>query len=197
VFNRATTNPDWYISETEEFDASQAELVYLIGRTCEQSGSDLVKYSNAQVSSGLCYMLSNSASNVVFSIIQKGVEEQDRIEAVKKLTILYRDCLAKRCDPVLSHKNEATSNPLWYICYMLWDISPLCQWNEVVIEVMEKALYLPNPACVESALHGLGHRHHQNPDIVEAVIDNFLSVCNGLRPELRLYAHQARIGNIQ
>jgi hypothetical protein len=197
AFNRPVSAPVWYFTENNEFKASPAELVYLIGRTCEQSSADLAKYSNAQVNNGLCYIFSNSASNIIFSITQKGVDEQDRIEAVRKMKILYHDCLAKRCDPILGHKREENPNPLGYFCYMLWDVSPLCQWKDVVIEVMEAALYLSNPACIESGLHGLGHRHKQNPDKVESVIDKFLSKSKSIGPELRIYAQQARTGCIQ
>ncbi|MGE3623418.1 MAG: hypothetical protein AB7H77_06060 [Bdellovibrionales bacterium] len=196
VFNRPATDPEWYFGENEDFRASQAEMVYLIGRTCERSGNDLAGYSNEQVNNGLSYMFFCHASNTVYAIIQEGCEEREQIEAVKKMKILYRDCLAKRCDPVLSHKHEATSNPLSYFCYMLWDVSPLRQWKDIVIEVMETALYLPNPTCIESALHGLGHRYYQNPDAVRDVIDRFLSSNKDLDSELKHYARQARTGKV-
>jgi len=62
---------------------------------------------------------------------------------------------------------------------------------------MEAALYLPNDACVESGLHGLGHRFHQDKARAPEIIDKFLSKTKSLRPELRQYALNAKTGRIR
>jgi hypothetical protein len=62
-----------------------------------------------------------------------------------------------------------------------------------------------NPACIESALHGLGHaldgiRDHDSANeyrlIRENIVDRFLSDRPGLSTELRTYALAARTGMI-
>ena len=135
----------------------------LPSRTLLRSGHDLAVYSDQQLRNGLAYIFYNYASDVIFTICRKGVAEEKRVGAVCNMTAPYRDCLAPRCAPVLSHLDEPGSTPLNTFCYMLWDESPLCQCKGVVLDVMDDALYLSNPACVESALHGLGHRFHQSP----------------------------------
>ena len=196
LFDRQHTHKKWYNLDDTEFEASPDELVALIGLTCRRAGTDLKRFSDRQVADGLNYIFNNAASNVIFAICQKGVDGWKRVAAVEQMQFLYSDCLAKRCAPLLGHLNEGGDNDLNMLCYMLWDSSPLCNWKGVVIEVMEAALYLPNPACVESALHGLGHRVHHDAEIVEAIINRFLSKLPGLRPELRQYAINARAGCI-
>lgn len=187
---------EWYWDTEVEFSASAEQQVSLVGKTFERSGTDLLKYSDIQVENGLNYILHNAASNTVYLIVQGGVPEDLRIDAVLKMKHLYRDCFARRCASVLSHLDEPGANPINNICYMLWDVSPLCQWKDVVLAVMEDALYLPNDACIESALHGLGHRFSQDKERVPQIIDRFLSKTKKLRPELRQYALKARTGRI-
>jgi len=190
--------PEWYWDiDLEDFDASPEDQVRLVGQTFEHAGRDLLKYSEIQIKNGFNYILNNAISNTVFLLTQKGVPEDLRIDAVLKMKNLYRDCFAKRCEPVLSHLDEPDAGPLNSICYMLWDISPLCQWKDVVLEVMEDALYIPNDACIESALHGLGHRNYQDKKRPPEIIDRFLAKTKNVRPELKQYALSAKAGRIQ
>ena len=118
---------------------------------------------------------------------------------------------------MLGHTSERWGNPLNYIAYMLWDVSPLIyharddnRLFSAITDVLEDALNLSNAACIESALHGLGHAQHYYPDAVELIIDRFLagavderesskyegrrSSRRPLRPELLKYAREAREG---
>ena len=61
---------------------------------------------------------------------------------------------------------------------------------------MERILQLGQDACMESALHGLGHWQHFRPDEVAAIIDSFLTDYTSLRPELHAYALKARAGRV-
>ena len=60
---------------------------------------------------------------------------------------------------------------------------------------MEAILGLANPACQESALHGLGHAARQAPERIGAIIGAFLER-EALRPEILAYARSARSGCI-
>ena len=198
VFDRPVTKPQWFFqADDDPFDATTDQLVSLIGETLRRSGTDLLPFSDAQVDNGLNYIFFNAGSDVIYSICQKGVALEKRIDAVLSMKILYRDCYAKRCAPVLSHLDEPGSNALNHTCYMLWDASPLRSWKSVVLDVMQAALYLPNDACIESALHGLGHRAYKDRPAVSEIIDTFIRKTPGLRPELRAYALCAREGNLQ
>lgn len=84
---------------------------------------------------------------------------------------------------------------------MVWDVTPLeawkhiagCEYFSLVLEVLELALYLQNPACIEIALHGLGHLGAGSNQHVHTIINNwakrFFSVCR----ELLTYAEDAGI----
>src|SRR5262249_31399709 len=142
------------------------------------------------------YIFYTACSDTVYLFRQSMVPEEVRLDAVRQMKHLYRDCFARRCSPSLAHLSEP-GGPLNGFCYMLWDVSPLTSWNAVVLEVMEDALDVPHDACIESALHGLGHRYFGDKERVPAIIDRFLGRATGLRPELRAYAQAARQGEIQ
>ena len=207
VFDRPATPNGWYfdIEDLEPFEAEPSELAELVAVTFENCGRDLVPYSNEQLRHGLAYIVDNSASDVVFSLMSEHVPTELRVTAIAGLKHLYSQVLEPRCAPVLGHTSEPGDNALNYLCYMLWDISPLSHWERSqersifyrsVCDVLEHALKSPNRACVESGLHGLGHIYSSYPDRVEQVIDRYLK---DARPqdELRQYAMDARRGHVQ
>jgi len=59
---------------------------------------------------------------------------------------------------------------------------------------MERILSLPSVACVESALHGLGHAHASYPGQVEQIIDRYLARGRARAAEILAYAQAARCG---
>ena len=65
------------------------------------------------------------------------------------------------------------------------------------IRVMEHCLSLTHHACLEGALHGLGHWQSIYPERVEPIVNRFLRDRNDLRLELVLYARRARYGGVQ
>jgi hypothetical protein len=183
------------------YKMSPAEIVELIKLTCLRCGTDLQKYSNSQINYGLNAIFSQHQGDLIFSFQDKNLRYEDAFFAIHSFEHLYTDLFNQRCDPVLCHLDESTDNHLNNICYMIWDVTPLMYWDNpeyyyrALIEVMEKALYLSNPACVESALHGLGHIHHKpTKELVERAIDKFLKKHKKVRPELIEYAKQARTG---
>lgn len=197
VFDRPDKGLEWYFdTECEAFQASNDELVDLASMTFVRSGKDLLQFTDSQVENGLSYIFHNTASDVVYAFLDKDVDENKRITAVDNIKILYKDCLAQRCKSALGHLNETASPPNLF-CYMLWDTSPLACWKDVVMDVMEYALYLPNNACIESGLHGLGHRVYSSPEKVQKIIQTCLAKSKGIHPALRTYAMQAMTGQIQ
>jgi hypothetical protein len=208
VFDRPTTKIGWYFDvENAHFDADDIELSILIIHTLENCGKDLRAFSNSQINHGLQYIFNNTCSNIVFALISDDVPAEIRLRAIDSIKILYKDCFESRCAPVLGHINELGSNPINEICYMLWDVSPLSWWEEkrspereifynAVIDVLEEALSSNNPACVESALHGLGHIQSSCIERVTEVITNYLKKVS-VSTQLTTYAKQAILGNVQ
>ena len=128
---------------------------------------------------------------------------------------------------------DPSINPLNGVCYMWWDVCPLRgnpgpspsedfvldteqvvddgptvdpfaeELENEILEVQRRTLGLESIACMEGALHGLGHRAYRHPDQVGAIIDEFLSRRYPGWPEgaldemLRGYALAARQGHVQ
>jgi hypothetical protein len=207
VFDRPTRNPAWYFDlDLADFEASSEELNALVARTLENSRADLAQFSDAQVNDGLNYIFNNAASSVVFALMDAAVPVAARKAAIASIKALYAGCFEPRCAPVLGHRDEPGATPLNRICYMLWDISPLGYWEgrpekeifyPAVLEVLGYALTLRNAACVESALHGLGHLQGYRRGDVTPMIEGFIRRNPNLRPELLKYAEHAAAGCIQ
>ena len=66
--------------------------------------------------------------------------------------------------------------------------------SDTALTTMEHILGLGSLACQESALHGLGHRQHQQASEVARIIDAFVLSQTELDPRLLAYANAARRG---
>ena len=113
---------------------------------------------------------------------------------IRSFEPLFRNFFAVRCHPVLGHYSEEGS-PLNSACYMWWDFD--CWYSApdpLLLASMQSILKIDHVACQESALHGLGHWHRDNPAEVESIIDEFLKRQRHLPPSLREYADSARCG---
>lgn len=208
VFDRPATPNGWYfdVDDLEPFDADAGDLVELVTCTFENCGRDLARYSNEQLRYGLSYILENGASDVVLSLMRDEVPAEQRVRAISSLKHVYSEVFERRCAPVLGNVSEPGGNALNYVCYMLWDVSPLSYWEHArnrnvfygaVSEVMDHSLQSSNRACVESGLHGLGHIYSNYPERVEQIIDGYLRGAAERVPELRQYAEAARRGCVQ
>lgn len=194
------------------FAATPTEIADLFVTTMEHSGSDLDRYSDYQVAVGLDALLFTNLTGIPHTMIGDEVDEARKVTVLDSLWPLYRDCLDKRSPPGLGHLNETGHDRLAYVTYMLWDVSPFdvmakktaARWD-ALMNVLSKALRLTNPACVESALHGLGHLASSRrgfgagtgPEQARAVISGWLAEKPAVRPELLAYAASARDGCIQ
>jgi len=203
VFDHPVRDPAWFFDlDAPGFDATADELVELITHTMLKC-DDLRAFSDGQVNDGLNYIFNNACSNVVFAMLDNKVPIENRRRAIASIKQLYADCFEPRCAPVLGHKSEPGGNPLNYICYMLWDVSPLAYLDgqeqsdllyETLLDVLESALMSKNVACVESALHGLGHIHHYREELSRPLIQQFIRAHPQLKKEVRQYADNAASG---
>lgn len=181
--------------EGPRFDTDATTIVEFIETTLRCSGTDLLRFSDKQVNNGLNMIFNPSYSSIVFALRDSAVPVPIRTAAVLSIKDLYVQCFTKRVSP---------TSPLNGICFMLWDVSPIgywgsfagCEYFDLTLEVLESALYLPNPACVKSALHGLGHIGNGTALRIHRVIDRWATQATYASPELRAYAHAARSGNL-
>ncbi len=205
VFDRRETPNGWYFDlEDEDFGATPQELVELIVLTMESSGKDLADYGDRQVAEGLNYIVNNACSSVVAVLFDDAVSVQLRLRAIESIKTLYRDCFAPRCASVLCHTGQKGGNALNLPCYMLWDVFPISLWEgrrdgklfyAAALDVLEDALDSSNPACVEGALHGLGHLFAYCEEAAD-VVARYQKRNHYLLPALESYARQASMGNV-
>lgn len=195
---------DWDFHDPDRIGIS------LFTRMLVESGRDLSVYSDRQLAIGLEGILFMSYGLLADSLMTRAPSTAAKLDACLAFKALYADCLAIRSPPVLGHLGETRGNPLERITYMLWDASPLIYFARATSEtrgaflsVLESALYLENPACIESALHGLGHVRSAglgaaplNAEL-DAIIDRLLLTRRDLPAALREYAIRARNGAIQ
>jgi hypothetical protein len=207
LFDHPAKEPAWFWdldADTCVEDDDETNADYL-ARLFTGSDRLLERFDNAQVNQGLNMIVSSSCSDHAYSITHSHASWLTRQRAIRAIFDVYAKCFANRCAEGLSHC-EDVSNPLNYICYMWWHVFPARgdpkdttrsdEANEY-IGVMERCLSLRHHACVEGALHGLGHWQLMFPEKVEQIIDRFLRERSDLRAELVLYARRARNGAVQ
>lgn len=107
VFNRPVEEPPWYWQSRdeadpfgEEDDAMTAFLFY--EQLCRQPGRDLAPYSDDQVGQGLNYLFGEAIANLVHGFKKAPVPMKRKVDALRALSVLFKEVLAPRCTPVLS-----------------------------------------------------------------------------------------------
>lgn len=206
VFAHDVTTPQWHFTDTyTPFDGTDADYAELLTLTFTRSGTDLARYSDAQVDQGLWYLASPSSSDYLFALRNGQAPLAQKLQGIHSILHLYRDCFAARCTPTLSHLDEPDSSPLNGIAYMFWDICALsCLYDapdkaaleDAVFTVLAETLKIPHRACIEGGLHGLGEMVHEYPERVHPIIDAYLHFPT-VDPALHAYALKARDGHIQ
>jgi hypothetical protein len=113
--------PEWYHREdAPEFIASHEDYAILLSETFSRSGNDLLVYSDGQVNQGLWYLTNPATSDFIHSLSHPTVSMNRRVESLRSVFDLYRDCFAKRCAETLGHTDEPGASELNPICYMFW-----------------------------------------------------------------------------
>lgn len=167
----------------------------------ENAGEILRPYRDPQIGHGL-YALIWEGGCPLYALRDPLVSKEASCRCLRAIGTVYSEIFAARCTEKLGHLSEEIGD-LNGTCYMWWDIFPAyggCfseEQNKSVLGVMRRALSLPSAACQESALHGLGHWHHEYPQQVEQIVDVFIASGKERRPELIGYAKSARIGGVQ
>lgn len=108
-----------------------------------------------------------------------------------------------KCEPILSNSKKQLYNPVNFLCYMWWDILPRhgIPWqkhnveiDQAILRMLNKILKQSNIACVESAIHGLGHWSVGYPDEVRSMLSDSHK---HIPVELHDYLRKAKKGRIQ
>lgn len=192
-------DPWWSSLEGDQWDQPNHVVDHLT-RLCRDPLPALDGLTDAQINKGLWYLL--GAWTQLYSTRVTG---ERSTTCIATIYTLFELIFVPRCAPVLSHLNESGANDLNSICYIWWDEIGLHvkRWDrerrdmdQAILDVMRRTLALPNVACQESALHGLGHNIRGYRDQVAVIIDEYLAANPDLRPELRVYAENARIGHV-
>jgi hypothetical protein len=205
TFGRAVTG-EWYpqFVDSDEWPepVSDERAIEYLTRLFEHSEESLRSFSDRQISCGLWELGPGDAH----CLYNQKLPAEARERAVGAIATFFRDFFNSRCNPTLGHLDKDHTAPLNSICYMWWEVIPYGaapddpdakRLNNNALDVLEAILQLPNPACKESALHGLGHLAHYRDGKVELIIDRFLANEPDQSPELEQYARAARTGCIQ
>jgi hypothetical protein len=191
----------WWSSPAGDWWDQPDHVVDYLTRLCGDPVPALAGLSDAEINKGFWYLL--GAWTELYST---RVTTERSVACISAIYTLFERIFAPRCAPVLSHLDEPGANDLNSICYMWWDEIGIHvkRWDrerremdQAILDVLRRTLALPNVACQESALHGLGHNIRGYRDPIGGIIDAYLAANPGLRPELRVYAENARIGHVQ
>lgn len=183
------------LADAQIWRGEPAETAALWVHMLRHARTDLAHYDEEQLARGIKHATDNSFSNIVFDLRAKTLPEPLRSDAILEIIHLYADVFAPRCAPALGHLDEDGANALNRVCYMFWDVSPLASASPTLtLPLFEKILRLPNPACQESALHGLGHmqRNAQTQERIAAIFAAYRPAHGALRA----YAERAAAGRI-
>ena len=205
VFDHPVTETAWHFDiDALELTLPAERTAQLIADTFEQGDTLLRPYTDAQLNQGFWFLLNSGSSEFMFCLTDESAAWPVRRRAIRSFVPLFRQVMASRCTPTLSHLSEAGS-ALNSACYMWWDLLPVdASWeagrppqpiHEEALAVLAELLEMPHDACRESALHGLGHLAWSHADAV-LVIDAFIERSDGLRPQLLDYAKHARTGYV-
>lgn len=192
-------DPWWSSREGDQWDHPNHVVDYLL-RLCADPVRELEGLTDADVARGLYHVVNMQLGGYYRELYRSRVDTDRAIACVHAIYPLFERVFAPRCAHVLSHTEEAGAKELNDICYMWWDIISLRsdrgegrggEISKAMLEVLQRTLALPNIACQESALHGLGHHFPGSP-----LIDTYLAGNRNLRAELRTYAENARAGRV-
>lgn len=210
IFDHPVEAEDWWWSDdTEAWDGEEdcEKALAFMTRLFESPAFLLDAYTPMQIDRGINFLISNCCSNHCFAFTDRSTTIDDRVRCIRSIATLFEQVMA----PVYGDRIGAsaidtrTEGPT-FSCYMFWDVCPI-YYRELpdpdnqhilnaVVEVLEKTLLLESEACIESALHGIGHLHLDHPGIAADVIDRFLASDRPISDAIRRYAVLARTGDV-
>lgn len=202
VFDHPVRKKAWYWAlDIQRYDRDAQQNVDYLTRLFNDPLAALAPYTDQQINQGLWFIADSSCSSHLFCLNNDQIHTEARIACIQAFDHLYAQLFAAKCSNHLGHLSEV-GEPLNPTCYMWWDIAPVNglepsknkRLHQAMLQVMANALKIKNDACIESALHGLGHWYHYYPNFTQRTIKQFLAANPRLRPELKDYAMAALKG---
>lgn len=202
-FDRPVFETAWYFTSDEPgLELAQATTLAYLTRLFLTSKPSLARFTDEQVSQGLWYIISNTGSDHMYTLVEEELPEADRIVCLRAIAHVYADLFSERCSNCIANAPEA--GVLNGICYMWFDIMPIHptygatrrNFDAAAYEVFQSILALDSIACQEAALHALGHWADGDAGSVCRIIGEHLA----RMPDeyiLRQYALDAKVGNVQ
>jgi hypothetical protein len=194
----------WFFDEDcAWWDAEPATAISFLTRLFQAPDILTAQFSDDQIAQGLTYLLDTGAVGDNGWFYSREVPAAARKTCIAATFNLFSRIFQQRCLPVLGHRSKVQSTPLNNVAYMFWDVFPCVALPDdpsgpelqlETVAVMGRILSLDSIACVESALHGLGHAHATHALQVEQIIDRFVAGGKEWGPELAAYAQAARCG---
>jgi hypothetical protein len=168
-------------------------------------------YSDAQIGEGIWFIVYRACSKHFEGLMDRNIDLGLRTRCIRSLENVSRDLFAPRCTDDV-RRND--TNSLDQTCYMLWDLvvrdAETFEWSpdrpyrtsrdpeidKEFLDTLALILAMPNIACQQSALHGLGHLV-RDAKLGENVVQQYLDTHPNLRDDLRKYAQRALTGAVQ
>ncbi|HTE19358.1 MAG TPA: hypothetical protein VK689_13370 [Armatimonadota bacterium] len=210
VFDHPVTEPPWHFEGDADWwdeERDPAATAGYLARLFEEPERLLEQFTPAQINVGLWFLASVSCSNHMFALLDEAVPWAARKRAIEAMAVLYEKLFAPVCTEFYGHLGAGPEkpNPVNSICYMWWDLCPVTPYapspsdperDAVVLDVLQRILRLPSPACREAALRGLGRSQARYPTRTQQIIDELLAREPALPAELQAYALAARVGAV-
>ena len=217
IFTWNTSDTEWDEERNDQFfSLSSGNVLDLIAATFTMAGKDLRPFSDEQIALGL-NSITNETEELLYKIYDVGAKTSQRLAVINGVYLLYRDCLALRCG---NEPEAEAENPLDIYAYMFWDASALSIYGvlasnvedkealvDVILDVLENTLNIPNAMCQRAAIHGLGHsifnvrtysEGQSRTDWLQRIYEIIDGYCalSTTHTSLKKYARQARTGMV-
>ena len=149
---------------------------------------------------GLLCIFSNSCSNLAFLFTKTNVGCPQKARVLSKLKFVFDNLFVKYCEREVREIGSSNDRDLGFICYMLWDITPIYPTNidsdvlEECVKIMKYSMSLDNESCIISGLHGNGHWIDDLPSLAMKIDSCKMEKWS---PKIKEYAERAKQGGVQ
>ncbi len=208
LFDHPVHEPAWYWAADSEIEGWTADPSLTVGWMTHlfRQPSSLAPFSRDQVSQGLWFLLGDSSpGDFGRQLYEPEVDLGFRLECIRATPSFFVNYVAVHCarpKPVHCAKD---ADALETACFMWWDLWPdrtglhesgpdSDAVDSAVLDALTAIAKLPSVACVESALHGLAHRHARQAQRTEEIVSSLLRQTSGWPVELVDYAEAAHRG---
>jgi len=207
VFDHPVHEPEWYRDADSEIERWGVDPALTVGWMTQlfRQPSSLAPFSREQVGQGLWFLLGDGSPGGFGRLIyDPAVELEVRLACIRETPSFFAKYVAVQCTRPVPIYRARDSDDLELICFMWWDLWPQHEpgpdsetVDSAVCDALMAIATLPSVACVESALHGLGHRHARDAQRTQKIISSLLRQAKDWPIELMQYAEAALRGTVQ